>query len=192
MGLLRNLLALVGLLVVVGGIFLGATLGPTISEFDPGFKETYAAFAQKLLETKDPGSAMVYTVEVQEGISTDDVKESLKSLATERDFLFVGDAPFYKQVEAVTGKEYRHVSFMSFCDVMVGKMMLEYNSAYTAFMPCRIALVEDEQGKLKLHTMALDMMIYGGKELPPELKKEALRVWQVIKEMMQGAAAGEF
>ncbi|MBF0589564.1 MAG: DUF302 domain-containing protein [Magnetococcales bacterium] len=192
MAVLRNLLALVGLVVVIGGIYLAGTLGPILSEFDPGFKKTYVAFAQKLLDTKDPGDAMVYKVPVQEGISTDDVKESLKSLATERDFLFVGDAPFYKQVEAVTGKPFRHVSFMSFCDVMVGKMMLEYNPAYTAFMPCRISLVEDEKGNLALYTMALDMMIHGGKELPPELKKEALRVWQVIKDMMQGAAAGEF
>ena len=59
-------------------------------------------------------------------------------------------------------------------------------------MPCRIAVVEDKEGKLWLHSMNLDLMIHGGKELPPELKKEAQRVRQVIFSMMEGAAAGEF
>ena len=59
-------------------------------------------------------------------------------------------------------------------------------------MPCRIALVEDKEGKLWLHTMNLDLMIYGGTELPPELKESSIRVRDTIKAIMDGAAAGEF
>ena len=70
--------------------------------------------------------------------------------------------------------------------------MLEYRDQYSGFMPCRIALVEDSKGRLWLHSMNLDLMIHGGKELPPDLKKSSLRVRDVIKEMMDGAAKGEF
>jgi uncharacterized protein (DUF302 family) len=59
-------------------------------------------------------------------------------------------------------------------------------------MPCRIALVEDRNGRLWLYSMNLDLMIHGGKELPPELKASALRVRDTIKSMMEGAAKGEF
>jgi hypothetical protein len=59
-------------------------------------------------------------------------------------------------------------------------------------MPCRIALVEDTAGRLWLHTMNMDLMVHGGRELPPELKQGALRVRDTIREMMEGAARGDF
>jgi len=69
---------------------------------------------------------------------------------------------------------------------------LEYRDQYSGFMPCRIALVEDKNGKLWLHSMNLDLMIYGGNALPPDLKAAALRVRDTIKSIMEGAAKGEF
>ncbi|MBF0153458.1 MAG: DUF302 domain-containing protein [Magnetococcales bacterium] len=194
MAVIRNLLALLGLLALVAGVVGYGMIGPVLGEFDPEFIGVYGQFAQKLLKTKDPGSTMVYSVPVKEGVSVEDVKESLKSLAAERNFLFVGEAPFYKQVEATTGKPYRHIAFMSFCDAKVGKMMADYNDVYTAFMPCRVSVVEDKTkpGKYWLHTMSLDMMIHGGKELPPELKREAQRIWKTMQEIMNGAAGGQF
>ncbi|MBF0428520.1 MAG: DUF302 domain-containing protein, partial [Magnetococcales bacterium] len=153
----------------------------------------YMDFASRLLETMDPGVAMTWAVPVENpDLTPADIKDSLKSLASAHNFLFVGEAPFYKQVEAMTGQPYRHIEFLSFCDARVGKMMADYQDAYTAFMPCRIALVRDVKGKLWLYSMNLDMMIHGGKQLPPELRKEALRVRDVIKTLMAGAAKGEF
>ena len=201
---IRNLLALIGLVTVLGGGYLLNKAWPTVSElwpvaskvdfreFDPGFVEVYTQFTKRLLQSKDPGVAMMYSLPVEEGLEAEEVQESLKSLATSRNFLFVGESPFYKQVEAITGEPYRYINFLSFCDARVGKMMADYRDAYTGFMPCRIAIVEDLQGVLWLHTMNLDLMIHGGKALPPELKEEALRVWQTIKDIMAGAAKGEF
>ena len=114
------------------------------------------------METGDPGVAMMWSVPVKEGLTPDEVIDSMKSLATERNFLFVGESPFYKQVEAITGEKYRYVNFLSFCDAQVGKAMLEYRDQYSGFMPCRIALVEDKDGRLWLHSMNLDLMIHGG------------------------------
>jgi uncharacterized protein (DUF302 family) len=69
--------------------------------------------------------------------------------------------------------------------------MLEYRDQYSGFMPCRIALVEDKDGRLWLHSMNLDMMIHGGTELPSDLKESALQVRDTVREIMNGAAAGE-
>jgi hypothetical protein len=52
--------------------------------------------------------------------------------------------------------------------------------------------VEDKNGDLALYSMNLDLMIYGGEPLPPELKTEAIRVRDTIRTIMRGAAAGEF
>lgn len=192
MQFLKNILAAVGLIAIVAGGAGYLRVKTLLAEFDSGVIPTYTDFAQNLLKTRDPGDAMVYSVPVKDGVSVEDVKESMKSLANAKNFLFVGEAPFYKQVEAITGQPYRHIAFLSFCDAKVGQMMADYNDAYTAFMPCRVSVVQDKTGKLHLYTMRLDLMIHGGKPLPPELRSEALRVWKVIQEIMQGAANGDF
>ncbi|MCK5877628.1 MAG: DUF302 domain-containing protein [Candidatus Marithrix sp.] len=201
-----NILAIIGLITIIGigvgyskvnGMLLEAGMSiddvkNLMSELDPKATDMYADFAKKFMVNKDPGDAMVWKFPVDEDVSVEDVKDSLKSLATDRNFLFVGESPFYKQVESVTGKPYRHLSFLSFCDVEVGVQMAEYNDAYTAFMPCRISVVEDKQGKLWLYSMNLDLMIYGGKELPPELKANTIKVRDTILAIMEGASHGEF
>lgn len=192
MALIKNILAVIGLLFLVAAGYLFVRVWPAVSEFDPEFTTVYADFAGKLLEVKDPGVAMMWSEPVDEGLTPEDVIESLKSIATERNFLFVGESPFSKQVEAVTGEPYRYINFLSFCDARVGKMMADYRNAYTGFMPCRIAVVEDQSGRLWLYTMNLDLMIYGGKTLPPELKESAIKVRDTIMAMMEGAAKGEF
>ena len=192
MKIIKNLLALIGLVAVVGAVFGHLVWGSKLAAFDSGFPKAYGQFAEQLLETGDPGVAMMWSVPVKDDLSPEDVIESMKSLASSKSFLFVGESPFYKQIEAITGEDYRYVNFLSFCDARVGQQMLEHRDQYSGFMPCRIALVEDKSGKLWLHTMNLDLMIYGGTELPPELKESAIRVRNTIKEIMEGAAAGEF
>lgn len=192
MGFIRNLLALIGLLTLITAAGGYVILADKLKEFDPGFIEVYRQFGERLLETGDPGVAMMWSVQVEEGLEVDDVVESLKSLASARNMLYVGESPFYKQVEAMTGEPYRYINFLSFCSALVGKQMLDYKNQYSGFMPCRIALVEDLDGRLWLHSMNLDLMIHGGKRLPPDLKEGALAVRKNLLEIMEGAAAGEF
>jgi len=192
MKLIRNVLALIGLVALLAVGYGYYRLAPALTQFDPGFISTYGEFVNKLLESGDPGESMMWAVQVAEDLSPEDVIDSMKSLATERNFLFVGESPFYKQIKAITGEDYRYVNFLSFCDARVGKRMLEYRDQYSGFMPCRIALVEDKDGRLWLYSMNLDIMIHGGKRLPDDLKADATRVRDTIKEIMEGAAAGEF
>jgi len=190
--LIRNLLALIGLLAVLAIIAVAVRLGPTLAEFDGRFLAVYQGFVGKLLETGDPGVSMMWSVPVDEELSAEDVVASMKSIAVSRNFLFVGESPFYKQIRAITGEDYRYVNFLSFCDAQVGRKMLEYRDQYSGFMPCRIALVEDKNGRLWMYTMNLDLMIHGGKELPADLKADAIRVRENIMAIMEGAARGEF
>ena len=51
-------------------------------------------------------------------------------------------------------------------------------------------MVEDEDHKVWLVMMNLDMFI-GSANLPPELKKDALRVRDSLTEIMQAGASGD-
>jgi uncharacterized protein (DUF302 family) len=190
--LLRNLLALVGVAALVAAGVGYSKVNGILAQLDPGAQKMFTEVGARYMESLDPGVAVVKTVAVKEGMKPEDVVDSLKSLAVQHGMLFVGESPFYKQVEAVTGKPFRFVAFYSFCDAMVGVKMLEYNTAYTAFMPCRIALVEDKTGRLWLHMMDLDMFIYGGKPLPPDVKEGAIKVRDALNKILEGAAKGEF
>ena len=192
MKFLRNLFALIGLLAVIVVGAISYQIWTATKDFDPNAFTVYKEFASKLLATGDLADAFVWAVPVEDGISIEEVKESMKSLAVERNFLFVNESPFYKQAEAVTGEAFRHVAFMQFCDVRVGISMLEHNNAYSAFMPCVISIVEDKSGKIWLYAMNMDFLIHGAKELPAELKGKAIRVRHTMREIMEGAAAGEF
>ena len=189
---LRNLFALIGLVSLLIASVAFYKIWTATQDFDPHAFALYEEFIGNVLRTGDLADAFVWQVPVADDLEAEDVIDAMKSLAVSRNFLFVNESPFYKQAQAVTGEEYRHVSFLQFCDVRVGMAMLDHNNAYSAFMPCVISLVEDQQGKLWLYAMNMDFLIHGARELPPDLKASALRVRRVLREIMEGAAAGEF
>ncbi|AHE98607.1 DUF302 domain-containing protein [Thioalkalivibrio paradoxus] len=189
---IRNVLALIGFLTIIVGATGYFAVKDFLGKLDPEAPRMYVELAQRYMEHLDPAVAMVRRVRVEDGLSVQDVVDSLQSLATTHDMFYVGEAPFYRQVEAVTGNPYRYVNFFSFCDIDVGVMMADHHNAYTAFMPCSIALIEDDDGTLWLMMMDLDLMIHGGKPLPAELREGALRVSNTLDAILQGAARGEF
>ncbi len=192
MKIVQSILAVIGALAILAAGAGYAKYKAFFGALDPEAPRIFAEMYGKFEPSKDWADSMMWSFPVAKGISPEDVRHSLTSLAFERNFFFAGEAPFYKQAEATLGRPYRYVNFLSFCDARVGAMMIDYNDKYSAFMPCRIAIVQDKSGQVWLHSMNLDMMIYGGKPLPPELKQQAIKVRNTLFEIMQAAAAGEF
>jgi uncharacterized protein (DUF302 family) len=69
--------------------------------------------------------------------------------------------------------------------------MVDFSPNMAAYLPCRITLVERDDG-LWLYTLNMDMMIRMGRKLPDDLKKDALRVREAIWLMMERGSKGEF
>jgi len=92
----------------------------------------------------------------------------------------------------MTGKDQRFWKIYMFCDPLTAAKMVDYSDAFSAYLPCRIALVEDNEGQLWLYTLNMDMMIHGGTKLPDELYEEATNVKEIILDIMNRGAAGEF
>ena len=74
----------------------------------------------------------------------------------------------------------------------MAQKMLDYSDAYSAFLPCRVSMIEDKEGKLWLYSLNMDAMLYGGKPLPPALKEEAEGVKKIILDIMNRGAQGDF
>jgi uncharacterized protein (DUF302 family) len=128
-------------------------------------------------------------VPIQKGVSFDDAAESLKLRANQHNMKFVGVSPLYKQIEAVTGQPSRRMELYSFCDAVTALKMIETDPLIISFMPCRIALLEDAEGKLWVIAMLMDEAMI--RRLPQETRKEAQRVLGFLKDMMLAASRGD-
>lgn len=195
MKIIWNLLALVGLAVVVVLIVGLVKLGPsvaTLTEFDSQALPTYAKIGKTLLETGNAAEATVWKVAVEDGLSAEDVEQTMRFVANEHNIKNVGELPLYKEVEAMSGEPFRFLKVYMFCNAMTAAKMVELSDAFSAYLPCRVSLVEDTEGKLWLYTLNMDLMIHGGKPLTPELKEEATRVKDIILDIMNRGATGAF
>lgn len=192
---LRNLLAIVGLVAIIAAGYAMVKLQPsltTIGEFEDNAFNVFADMGVKLIETGNMAEASIWKVPVDEGMTADEVEETMKFVANEHNFKNVGEMPLYKEIEAMSGESYRYVKIFMFCNALTASRMLDYNDAFSSYLPCRITLIEDKQGKLWLYTLNMDGMIYGGKPLPAELKEEAENVKEIILDIMNRGATGEF
>jgi len=195
MKMLRNLLALVGVaalvLVAYGATRYGGAVA-TLRSFDPQAMAVYSEMVHGLLESGNSAEATVWRVKVADGLSREDVEETMRSVATELNIKNVGELALSERISLMSGEPYRYVKIFLFCNALTAAQMLDFNDAYAAYLPCRVTLVEDQEGQLWLYTLNMDPMIYGGTPLPLPLKKEALRVKSVILAIMNRGAAGEF
>lgn len=190
MNVVRNVLALIGLLALIALGYVYMQSANLIRQYDAEAPKVLGDFVQRAVTT-DIATATVITMPLDQGVSMQDAIDSMKLRANALNIKMVGDKPLYKEIEAITGKPYRHVEILEFCDALTAGTMLDYNPVFVAYMPCRIALYEDGQGKKWLATTNMDLLIHGGKELPRQLKDQALRIRDGLMEIMRAGAKGE-
>jgi uncharacterized protein (DUF302 family) len=132
---------------------------------------------------------------VKAGVSFDDAVDSLKLRANSRNFKFVGHSPLSKEVEAVTGKPAARAEIFSFCDAVTASQFLAVSLDFAAFLPCRVAIVEDADKKIWVVSMMMDMSWLetsgGGQAVPESLRKRAKEIIDIMNDMIRAAASGD-
>lgn len=128
--------------------------------------------------------------EVEAGISGSEVDESIKQLAINEGILHVAMFPLSKQVEKVSGTEYRHLSIHNICDAQTAAQLADVSDAFVIVMPCRIAVVEGLDGKVRMWSMNPDMITM--MKLPPNEQQKAQAIADKINNIITGAAEGAF
>jgi len=139
----------------------------------------------------DIAIATTWERKVKDGISAAEVEQILKGVAVERNMRDVGTLPLSKELEARSGKKEKLLTVYSFCSPETARKMVDFSPHMAAYLPCRISMVEKEDG-LWLYTLNMDMMVKMGRKLPSPLKEEAMAVRNTIWEMMERGSKGEF
>ncbi len=132
----------------------------------------------------------VLKMEIAEGVTADAAAEAMLSKAAEINMKLVGQLNVSDEV-ASRGVKAQRLQIFQFCNPEDAIKMIEFNTLYAAYMPCRIALVEDNEGKIWLQMLNLDMIIQAY-PLPPELQALALNVNGQMLDILTAGATGEF
>lgn len=125
-----------------------------------------------------------------EGVTPDDAVEAMLSKAAELNMKLVGQQDVGAEVRA-RGIDAPRLQIFQFCDPEDAVKMVRFNTIYAAYMPCRIALVEDNDGRVWLEMLNLDMII-NAFELPPELQAIAITVNGEMLSIITAGATGQF
>jgi len=131
----------------------------------------------------------VIKIPLADDVSPEDAIDSMKLRANVLNFKLVAHQPLSKELESM-GVETTRMEIFQFCDPRIARRIVSHDINFAAYLPCRIAMVEDENGKVWLVMMNLDMFI-GSASLPPELEKDALKVRDSLGEIMQAGANGD-
>ncbi|MEW7974150.1 MAG: DUF302 domain-containing protein [Candidatus Thiodiazotropha endolucinida] len=132
----------------------------------------------------------VVQMSVKDGVTRDDAVQALMSRAAEINLKYVARQQVSKELEA-RGLKTPYLDIFQFCNPEDARKMIIHDPIYAAYMPCRIAMVEDKDGQLWLMMLNLDMLI-NSELLPPELTEIAIRVNQAMLDVMVAGATGEF
>ena len=198
---IKWVLIIIGAIAVYYGVSLQAQYGVTskvISEMvsptlhPDSMSKVYMPMTNKLLDTGDITMASIVRVKVADDVSNGDVEEAMESIATAEGIRSVGMLPLSEMVELQTGEKQRFLKIYQYCSPRTAMTMIDHSDAFSAYLPCRIALIEDQSGQRWLYTLDMNVMIYGGTPLPADLLEKAIEVKRVITAIQDGGAEGDF
>ena len=189
--MLKKILSIIGGITVLGAVVGYLTIGSKVGSLHPDAMGHYMTMFGKVLETGNSAEAMIRKVKINDDVTTEDAIETMVGIAEENNFLVVGDAKMSikSSIKDPGGK--RYIRILSFCAPSIAEKFIGYSESFGAFMPCRILIVEDDEGNRWLYTMAMELMLYGGKPLPADMLEMAETVRGLMYGMMDAAATGE-
>ncbi len=189
--MIKNILALIGAIVLVVGAGAYFKMGSDIQRLDKGALPAYMDMFEKVLKDGDPAKAMMKEFKVDEDVSGDDVKESVYALAEEYNMRVTGYVKMFTKEDAKPD-EVKEARIFSLCSLHIAKVFLNHSPYFGGFMPCRIMYIQYGNGDAKLITMDLTLAIHGGYQLGDEMSKLATKVDVAMTEIPERAAKGDF
>ena len=189
--MIKNILALIGALVILIGAGAYIKLGSDVQKLDSGALPAYIDMFDKVLKDGDPAKAMMKEFKVDKDVSGDDVKESITALVEEYNMRLTGYVKMFTKKDAKPD-EVKEARIYSLCSLPIAHVFLNHSRYFGGFMPCRIMYVQYGNGDAYLITMDLTLAIHGGFPLDGKMSKMAQKVDTALTEIPERAAKGDF
>jgi uncharacterized protein (DUF302 family) len=180
------------LLIMMSTLLTGCgTIGAVNNLADGAGSESMKMWDRWVDSKGDIAVATTWERKVKDGVTIEQIEQSLQSIAVEDNMRSVGELPLSKELEARSGKKEKFLKVYSYCSPATARKMVDFSPHMAAYLPCRISVVEKEDG-LWMYTLNMDMMIKMGRKLPPDLAADAMKVRETIWKMMEKGSQGDF
>ena len=128
MNILKNILSVIGGIIIIGMLvaFVKFDLGDKInraSKLDPKAMDAYMNMFNAVLTTGRSADAMVRKVKINPDVSTEEVVESMKSIAADANMLQVGDSRMAEEYDH-NGKRQRLLEYFTIVLQILQKLLL--------------------------------------------------------------------
>lgn len=148
------------------------------------------------LDVKDVMNLMSTKYKAKEGLSFDDVVESMKLRGNQLNFKLVGHSPMWKDVQVVLGdKDAPRMEVFHWCDIAAGREVLRFAPESIVYLPCRIAVMEDDKKQIWVLTLDWDLAwmdsIANKMGAPDALQQSARDIREKMDNIMKAAANGD-
>ncbi len=145
---------------------------------------------------RDAMSFMSTKYKAKEGLSFDDVVQSMELRANSLNFKRVGHSPMWKDIQAVLGDTSApRMEVFHYCDIAAGREVLKATPEAIAYLPCRIAIMEDADKAIWVITLDWDLAwldtVNNKMGINSELAKYAKDINGKMDNIMRAAAAGD-
>jgi uncharacterized protein (DUF302 family) len=181
--------------MTMGWKLIASTAALALLAFMPPASVGVAGAADRAAAT--PGDGLTFSsapvriarIQVKAGVSFDDAVESMRLRANQRNLKYISVNQLGKEITTLSGKPSRRIEIFSFCDGLAAQQMIEADASMLAYMPCRIGMLEDAQGRVWLIAMLIDETVM--QALPTAARESAQRVTRTMQEVMVAAAEGD-
>jgi uncharacterized protein (DUF302 family) len=197
MKLIKGLFRIFSFIVVIGGTitffrFDGIKKIDQILQLNENALTEYIKMFDTVLTTGDAAIAMVRRVKVETGLSNNDVARALNNLAIKKGLKSVNIVALSDEIEERTSKKRKMIKIFSFYDPVIVGELVDYSTAFGAFLPCRIILTEDENGDKWLHTIAMEIFIEGSNKVDSLMLEKFNKLRENIYNIMDEAVVRKY
>lgn len=169
---------------------------PTAEEKKQFMKAVMPYLSRMGLNIRDVMNYMTVKYQAKPGLKFEDVVESMKLRANQLNLKMVGHSPMIKDIQAVLGDTTSpRMEVFHFCDIAAGRELMKLVPESIVFLPCRIAVMEDNNKNIWVLTLDWDLSwldsINGSMGVTPELATMAKDIRDKIDNVMHAAAEGD-
>ena len=174
--------------------YIANTMMPSLSA-EAKMKMMQSMIALNPFSLREMISLLVAKKKVLEGITFDEVIESLELKANELNMRAVSHSTPYVILREIYEPDSPRVEFFSFCDLITMRKIVDYSLEFIAFLPCSIAVLEDANEDIWVVTLDWDVRWMDTSPNPnkisPDLRARAISVRERIEEILEAAANGD-
>jgi len=145
---------------------------------------------------RDIINLMVVKKQALPELTFDEVIESLQSKALDLNMRQVGHNTPYVILRESFDPDSPRLEIFSFCDLQTMRQILDYSLEFSAFVPCKVTVLEDANKNIWLTTLDWDVRWLdtgpNPNRIPTDLRERAIKVRENIEAIMEAAAVGDF